>query len=116
MRIRYWSSDVCSSDLVAVDLNAEGLQSLTAEHPDRIITASGSVADPAFAESTVARGVEKWGAIHGLVNNAGVVRAAMIAKMSNATWQEEIGRAHVCTPSLMRISYAVFCLKKKKTE
>src|SRR3546814_8332270 len=26
----------------------------------------------------------------------------------------EIGRAHVCTPSLMRISYAVFCLKNKK--
>src|SRR3546814_3066446 len=24
----------------------------------------------------------------------------------------EIGRAHVCTPSLMRSSYAVFCLKK----
>src|SRR3546814_6461844 len=27
---------------------------------------------------------------------------------------DKIGRAHVCTPSLMRISYAVFCLKKKK--
>src|SRR3546814_3182298 len=24
----------------------------------------------------------------------------------------QIGRAHVCTPSLMRISYAVFCLNK----
>src|SRR3546814_10036902 len=58
-------------NVVAVDLNAEGLQSLTAEHPDRIITASGRGADPAFAESTGARGVEKWGANHGLVNNAG---------------------------------------------
>src|SRR3546814_5552616 len=28
----------------------------------------------------------------------------------------EIGRAHVELQSLMRISYAVFCLKKKKTE
>src|SRR3546814_7952945 len=27
---------------------------------------------------------------------------------------EEIGRAHVELQSLMRISYAVFCLKKKK--
>src|SRR3546814_9370241 len=27
----------------------------------------------------------------------------------------EIGRAHVELQSLMRISYAVFCLKKKKT-
>src|SRR3546814_5597149 len=28
----------------------------------------------------------------------------------------QIGRAHVELQSLMRISYAVFCLKKKKTE
>src|SRR3546814_7928237 len=28
----------------------------------------------------------------------------------------EIGRAHVELQSLMRISYAVFCLKKKKTQ
>src|SRR3546814_8283118 len=32
----------------------------------------------------------------------------------NLTASRQIGRAHVCTPSLMRISYAVFCLKKKK--
>src|SRR3546814_10318662 len=29
---------------------------------------------------------------------------------------EEIGRAHVELQSLMRISYAVFCLKKKKKQ
>src|SRR3546814_4403992 len=29
--------------------------------------------------------------------------------------EKEIGRAHVELQSLMRISYAVFCLKKKKT-
>src|SRR3546814_2578983 len=31
-----------------------------------------------------------------------------------ATKADEIGRAHVELQSLMRISYAVFCLKKKK--
>src|SRR3546814_3863602 len=30
-------------------------------------------------------------------------------------FDDEIGRAHVELQSLMRISYAVFCLKKKKT-
>src|SRR3546814_1157325 len=30
-------------------------------------------------------------------------------------WGNQIGRAHVELQSLMRISYAVFCLKKKKT-
>src|SRR3546814_3697815 len=34
--------------------------------------------------------------------------------MIAATTPREIGRAHVALQSLMRISYAVFCLKKKK--
>ena len=50
----------------------------------------GSVADPAFVQDMVARAVKKNGAIHGLVNNAGIVRAAMIAKMSTESWQQVI--------------------------
>jgi 3-oxoacyl-[acyl-carrier protein] reductase len=50
----------------------------------------GSVADPAFVQDMVARAVKKNGAIHGLVNNAGIVRAAMIAKMSAESWQQVI--------------------------
>lgn len=50
----------------------------------------GSVADPSFVQDMVARSAQHNGAIHGLVNNAGIVRAAMITKMSAATWQEVI--------------------------
>lgn len=50
----------------------------------------GSVADPKFVQDMVAKAVRKHGAIHGLVNNAGIVRAAMIAKMSAETWQQVI--------------------------
>ena len=50
----------------------------------------GSVADPAFVQDMVAQAVKKNGAIHGLVNNAGIVRAAMIAKMSRESWQQVI--------------------------
>ena len=50
----------------------------------------GSVADPAFVQDMVARAVKKNGAVHGLVNNAGIVRAAMIAKMSAESWQQVI--------------------------
>ena len=50
----------------------------------------GSVADPGFVQDMVDRVVQKQGAIHGLVNNAGIVRAAMINKMSVATWQQVI--------------------------
>jgi 3-oxoacyl-[acyl-carrier protein] reductase len=50
----------------------------------------GSVADPDFVQSMVAKAVEDNGAVHGLVNNAGIVRAAMIHKMPIHTWQEVI--------------------------
>ena len=38
----------------------------------------GSVSDPNFVQDTVDMTVRHNGAIHGLVNNAGIVRAAMI--------------------------------------
>jgi len=78
-------------NVVAVDINEAALNDLAAEHPGRIIVSAGSVADADFATDTVARGVTQYGALHGLVNNAGVVRAAMIAKMPPAMWDEVIG-------------------------
>jgi len=77
-------------NVVAVDLNAEALEELVKEHPDRIIASAGSVAKADFAAETIEKGVAHFGALHGLVNNAGVVRAAMIAKMSSEVWQEVI--------------------------
>ena len=50
----------------------------------------GSVAEPGFVQDMVAAAVRANGAVHGLVNNAGIVRAAMIAKMPVETWQQVI--------------------------
>jgi len=50
----------------------------------------GSVSDPNFVQDTVDMTVRNNGAIHGLVNNAGIVRAAMIQKMSVDSWQQVI--------------------------
>jgi 3-oxoacyl-[acyl-carrier protein] reductase len=50
----------------------------------------GSVAEPGFVQDMVAQAVKRHGAIHGLVSNAGIVRAAMIAKMSAESWQQVI--------------------------
>lgn len=76
-------------NVVAVDMNAEGLSALAAEvGADRVLAQSGSVADAAFAQAVVERGVAKFGALHGLVNNAGITRTAMIEKMSVEQWQQ----------------------------
>ena len=74
-----------------VDMNQDGLESLAAElGPERAKLYCGSVADPAFVQGMVARAVEDLGELHGLVNNAGIIRPAMIHKMSFKQWQEVI--------------------------
>lgn len=77
-------------NVLAVDLNAEALDELVTAHPGRIIASAGNVADANFAAETIDKGIEQFGILHGLVNNAGIVRAAMIHKMSSAVWQEVI--------------------------
>jgi 3-oxoacyl-[acyl-carrier protein] reductase len=76
--------------VIAIDLNADGLKGLEQELGERIETHVGSVADADFVQQTVDRAVSAHGAIHGLVNNAGIVRAAMIKNMDRKTWQDVI--------------------------
>jgi 3-oxoacyl-[acyl-carrier protein] reductase len=76
---------------VALDLNAETLKAATAGLPqDKVLTVVGSVADAELAATTVAQAVERFGAVHGLVNNAGIIRPAMIEKMTVKEWQDVI--------------------------
>lgn len=78
-------------NVVAVDLNAELLQSALADLPEaNVMRVAGSVVDPALAEQTVTDAVARFGTVQGLVNNAGIVRAAMIEKMTDAQWQDVI--------------------------
>src|SRR3546814_3718978 len=78
--------------------------------------------------------VETDSANHSAVNSGFSTMPPRMLKVASAGWSSEagmparkkaitgspriaaeIGRAHVELQSLMRISYAVFCLKKKKT-
>ena len=79
------------ANVVAVDLNGETLSAAVAPLPaDRVLAVQGSVADPAVADRAVADALEKFGAVHGLVNNAGIIRPAMIDKMTDQQWREVI--------------------------
>ena len=79
------------ANVVGVDMNADGLGTLAAVlDKKRFMPATGSVADPAFVNATVAATIERFGSIEGLVNNAGIVRAAMIEKMTMQQWDEVI--------------------------
>src|SRR3546814_1286640 len=89
MRISDWSSDVCSSDLLvllgpAVDLAAE------------IIAGLAVIGQPRRLDVDAVQRGER-------VDHRKIGRAAIRSEEHTSELQ-----------SLMRISYAVFCLKKKK--
>jgi 3-oxoacyl-[acyl-carrier protein] reductase len=76
-------------NVVAVDMNAEALKSGLAELPtERVLAIQGDVSDPALAPAVVEQAVDRFGAVHGLVNNAGIIRPAMIDKMTLAQWND----------------------------
>ena len=76
------------ASVTAVDINPETLEESSQGYDaDRYMVSAGSVADRDFADKTVAAAVAKFGSVSGLVNNAGIVRAAMIHKMADEDWQ-----------------------------
>src|SRR3546814_7167083 len=99
MRISDWSSDVCSSDLVDEIRSAGG----------RAVADTHSVASADGAAAVVATALATFGSLDVLVNNAAISVSAPFDVMTPRS-EEHTSELQ----SLMRISYAVFCLKKKK--
>lgn len=80
--------------VVAVDWSEKLADALQHLPSGRCMTVRGDVSDWDLAERTVAEAVRRFGALHGLVNNAGIVRAALIEKMTPQQWDEVI-RVHL---------------------
>lgn len=79
------------ANIVAVDLNADTLKAALAPLPSaRVQAVVGSVTDPELARRTVVEAVARFGGVHGPVNNAGIIRPAMIEKMAPQQWQEVV--------------------------
>ena len=76
--------------VAVVDLKPEGIEEFAASRSGSVLTFAGSVSDPELAPKVVAKAIEEWGGVDGLVNNAGISRAAMIEKMTFEQWKEVI--------------------------
>ena len=77
------------ANVVALDLNADTLHAALAPLPaGRVMAVVGNVVDAELAARTVDEAVARFGAVHGLVNNAGITRPAMIEKMTPQQWQQ----------------------------
>src|SRR3546814_7893108 len=101
MRISDWSSDVCSSDLAAVD--TQGPTSPTWARHFKIALAR--------CFSTIFTEMPQRCATSALLSPSMRLSRKTVRHLSGSCRSEE----HTSElQSLMRISYAVFCLKKKK--
>src|SRR3546814_5260978 len=113
MRISDWSSDVCSSDLDSGFVKAGNTASTNPE---------SRIPNPGFIESTVgSSGRRRAGAGNtsdfplAILPRTGVAGSAWAADARPADAPKGRSEEHTSElQSLMRISYAVFCLKKKK--
>lgn len=70
------------------DMLAEARDALGAS---RVSIYCGDVSDPEFVNATVEGIVADQGDLHGLINNAGIVRAAMASEMAIEQWHQVIG-------------------------
>src|SRR3546814_8205552 len=111
MRISDWSSDVCSSDLATpasntADKYGHGTILRDARHPRAKLTPDG------------VRHIRSSGrSSRVMAEEFGVSLSVIKAVRSGQSWKSVIrSEEHTSElQSLMRISYAVFCLKKKNT-
>src|SRR3546814_2170393 len=108
MRISDWSSDVCSSDLPRLRRGAE--RGIAGRLPCEIAHGRGpSICRTHFHRSTRRNGIHRpaWPAL--LVQTDRIRPAGLGWARRSEEHTSEL-------QSLMRISYAVFCLKKKKQQ
>src|SRR3546814_5128669 len=125
MRISDWSSDVCSSDLGVHRCDAPTLSSGRDWQPEgRFLAALGQrrllVTMNHIATSQPPCREPPETVLMGQDHRTLVLPRSQSAKFGLrfcmcAITASKIGRAHVELQSLMRISYAVFCLKKNTT-
>lgn len=97
------------SALVLIDANGSALADAAAGYsPDRCVYYAGSVSDSQFIGDALKSAQEKMGPLHGIVNSAGIVRAAMLEKMTDAQWKDVIDvnltGAYYCVQAFGRLA------------
>src|SRR3546814_4690044 len=122
MRISDWSSDVCSSDLYVEIAHGAQLETRYA-HMSRLAVAPGERVRKGDVIGYVGSTGRSTGphlhyevrvanvAVNPLPYMTGAIEAVRLAR-KKGSWRSEEHTSEL--QSLMRISYAVFCLKKKK--
>ncbi|MEC5185017.1 NAD(P)-dependent dehydrogenase (short-subunit alcohol dehydrogenase family) [Cryobacterium sp. MP_3.1] len=93
------------ANVVVVDLAREAGEALAAELGDTVVFLQGDVSDPAVAERAVGAAVERFGGVHGLVNNAHASRQAPFLELTEQMWDLSFSTGLRATINFMRAAY-----------
>lgn len=93
------------ANVVMVDLATEAGEALAAELGDTVVFLQGDVSDPAVAERAVSAAVERFGGLHGLVNNAHASRQAPFLELTEQMWDLSFSTGLRATINFMRAAY-----------
>lgn len=93
------------ASVVVVDLAREAGEALAAELGDTVVFLQGDVSDPAVAERAVGAAVERFGGVHGLVNNAHASRQAPFLELTEQMWDLSFSTGLRATINFMRAAY-----------
>ncbi|MFT4160499.1 SDR family NAD(P)-dependent oxidoreductase [Shinella sp.] len=74
-------SDQGPADAVVAEITARGGRAMASQH---------DISSDQGAQAMVEAALERFGAVHGLVNNAGILRDSSFPKMSDAQWDSVI--------------------------
>src|SRR3546814_6121537 len=96
--------------LVLAARSREPMDALAKSLPTECLVQAVDLRDPAVPAAVVMAAKETFGGVDLVVNNAGATKRGDFLQLTDEDRSEE----HTSElQSLMRISYAVFCLKKK---
>ena len=93
------------ANVVMVDLATEAGEALAAELGDTVVFLQGDVSDPAVAERAVSAAVDRFGGLHGLVNNAHASRQAPFLELTEQMWDLSFSTGLRATINFMRAAY-----------
>src|SRR3546814_4191831 len=116
MRISDWSSDVCSSDLFPDKVDTANRREHKHVEPDHSAPKAGNRRPIAARGNVLVQRFSAWLARTGVSPNLISMMSIVFAALGAAALLELRSEEHTSElQSLMRISYAVFCLKQKNT-
>lgn len=91
--------------IVAVDINADAGAALEKECAGKAVFVEGDVSDPDVAAAAVARAVDTFGRLDGLVNNAHASRQKAFVDLEEADWELSLNTGFTATRLFMAAAY-----------